>query len=179
MINSKAATLVKIPLMTVIIVLCSWIAIPFPVPFTLQTLGVYCALLILGGKKGTVSILLYILLGVVGLPVFSGFSGGIGHLLSPTGGYIWGFLLCALLYLCAEKFTKSSIAKKAAVLSLGTLLCYIAGTVWFVLSIQSDSFFLAFVLCVLSFIVPDALKILFAIYVCKKIKPIINKTVKE
>ena len=178
--RSDIQNLIKIPLMTVIVILCSWITIPSPVPFTLQTFGVYCALLLLGGKGGTASLLLYIMLGAAGLPVFSGFSAGIGHLLSPLGGYIWGFLICALLYLCTEKFTKSSKAKKTAVLSLGTLLCYCAGTVWFLIfSGNQTSILTAVTLCILPFVIPDIIKILFAVFIFTKVTPIINKTIKE
>lgn len=166
--------------MTVVIILCSWITIPFPVPFTLQTFGLYCTLLILGGKRGTLSLLLYILLGAVGLPVFSGFSSGIGHLLSPLGGYIWGFALCALLYLCTEKFTNKNYKRKAMALFLGTALCYCAGTLWFVFSAGNyTSLWQIFVLCVLPFIIPDIIKIIFAVFISKRITPLLNKTIKE
>ena len=87
-----------IALMAVLLAVCSWISVPAPVPFTLQTFGVFCALGLLGGRRGSTAVLLYILLGAVGLPVFSGFQGGLGKLLGPTGGYILGFLLSALLY---------------------------------------------------------------------------------
>ncbi|MBR2724722.1 MAG: biotin transporter BioY, partial [Ruminococcus sp.] len=104
--NSKIISLVQIPLMTVIIVLCSWICLPLPVPITMQTFGIYAALTLLGGKKGLCSVLLYILLGAAGLPVFAGFSAGLYHLVSPTGGYIWGFVFCALFFLFTEKYAK-------------------------------------------------------------------------
>ena len=72
---------------------CAWISIPIPpISFTLQTFAVFLTLAVLGGKWGTVSILLYLLLGVVGLPVFAGFRGGISALLDATGGFLWGFL---------------------------------------------------------------------------------------
>ena len=87
----------------VILCVCSWLTIPFTVPFTMQTFGVYCALLILGGRRGLAAIGLYLLLGIVGLPVFSGFRGGLGHVLGPTGGYILGFLFTGLAYLLLEK----------------------------------------------------------------------------
>ena len=79
-----------------LIAVCSWISIPAAVPFTLQTFAVFCVLGLLGGKRGTVSILVYILLGAIGLPVFSGFNGGIGALLGTTGGYIIGFIFVGL-----------------------------------------------------------------------------------
>ena len=75
-----------------IIAVCAWITVPGPVPFTMQTFGVFLALRLLGGKRGSISVALYILLGAAGLPVFSGFKAGIGVLIGPTGGYILGFI---------------------------------------------------------------------------------------
>ena len=88
--NTKLSitSMIYIALMAVIITICSWISIPGPVPFTLQTFAVFTALLLLGTRDGLISIVVYLLLGAVGVPVFSGFSGGIGHLLGPTGGYL-------------------------------------------------------------------------------------------
>ena len=86
-----------------LIAICSWISIPAAVPFTMQTFAVFCVLGLLGGKRGTISILVYILLGAVGLPVFAGFSGGIGILFGTTGGYIIGFIFVGLIYWAAEK----------------------------------------------------------------------------
>lgn len=178
--SSKILNIVRIPLMTVIIILCAWIAIPFPIPFTMQTLGIYCALLLLGGKAGTLSIVLYILMGAAGLPVFSGFSAGIGHLLSPAGGYIWGFLLCAVALTLTEKFTHNKDFLKILTLSLGTLLCYTAGALWFTFSAQSlHSLWQVLTLCVLPFIIPDFLKIIFALLLCKKVRPLIDKTTRN
>ena len=102
--KSKTYDMVYISIFTVIIAVCSWISVPMTVPVTLQTFGV------LGGRRGTMSVLLYILLGAVGLPVFSGFSGGIGRLTGNTGGYIVGFLFSALLMWGMEKlFGKNRI----------------------------------------------------------------------
>lgn len=178
--NSSILNLTKISIMAVIITLCSWMVIPFPVPFTLQTFGVCCALLLLGGKAGLFSLLLYMLSGVAGLPVFSAFSAGAGHLFSPTGGYIWGFVLCALFYIITEKFSSKTDTSKFLILFTGTLLCYTAGTVQFIFSSGNiHSLWQILSLCVLPFVIPDIIKIVFAILICKKIKPHINKNIKE
>ena len=92
-----------IGLFAVVIAICSWISIPTVVPFTLQTFAVFLAVAVLGGKRGTLSVIVYVLLGAVGLPVFSGFKGGIGVLLNTTGGYIIGFIFSALLMWAFEK----------------------------------------------------------------------------
>ena len=76
----------------VVMAACSWISVPYVVPFTMQTFAVFLAVGVLGGKRGTLAVLVYILLGCVGIPVFSGFSGGVGILMGSTGGYIVGFL---------------------------------------------------------------------------------------
>lgn len=94
--------LVYVGVFAALLAIFSWISIPTVVPFTLQTFGVFLALTVLGGKRGTLAILVYILLGAMGLPVFSGFTGGFGRLLGTTGGYIVGFLATGLLYIIYE-----------------------------------------------------------------------------
>ena len=114
--NNKTYDLVYISMFTVLIAICSWISIPAAVPFTLQTLGVFLAVGILGGKRGTMAVLVYILLGAIGIPVFAGFSGGIGVLTGTTGGYIVGFLASALVMWGMERaFGKG---KKIQILSM-------------------------------------------------------------
>ena len=95
--QSKTRDIVFIGIFAALIAICSWISIPTTVPFTLQTMGVFTAVGLLGGKRGSLAVLVYILLGLVGLPVFAGFSGGVGVLFGTTGGYIIGFLASALL----------------------------------------------------------------------------------
>ena len=78
-------------LFTVLLAVCAWITVPLTVPFTLQTFGVFAALGVLGGRRGTYAVAAYLLLGLAGLPVFSGFRGGPGVLLGTTGGTSWAF----------------------------------------------------------------------------------------
>ena len=94
MTRSKTVDMVYIAVGTVLIAVCSWISIPFVVPFTLQTFAVFFVLSLLGGMKGTISIVIYILLGAIGVPVFSGITGGIGKLAGLTGGYIISSAIC-------------------------------------------------------------------------------------
>ena len=91
-----------------LIVVCSWITVPSVVPFTLQTFAVFCVLECIGAKYGTLSVTGYILLAALGLPVLSGFRGGIGALLGTTGGYVLGFLLMGLTYWLLTKFTRNN-----------------------------------------------------------------------
>ena len=157
----------KIALCTTLIILCAWIKIPFVIPYTMQSFGIAFAVCLLGGKRSSFCILLYILAGVIGLPVFSGFTGGIGILFGATGGYIFGFIFLPLCVWLAEK------AKlKAALplgLSAGLLLCYITGTLWYLLLYVKDFSFASIAsvtgICVFPFILPDILKLSLA-FVC-------------
>ena len=92
-----------IAICAVLLAACSWISIPTVVPFTLQTFGVFLVLLLLGGRRGFLAILTFILLGAVGAPVFANFTGGVGILFGSTGGYIIGFLFTALIYWALER----------------------------------------------------------------------------
>ena len=89
--HHKLVAMVQIAQFSSIFAVCSWIQFPMTVPFTMQTFAVFCALATLGGKGGTISVLIYIVLGAVGVPVFAGFTGGVGILFGTTGGYIIGF----------------------------------------------------------------------------------------
>ena len=94
--SNKTRDIVYMSVFTAMISICSWISIPASIPFTLQTMGVFTTVGLLGGKRGTLTILTYILLGAIGVPVFAGLTGGVSVLLGTTGGYIIGFLLSAL-----------------------------------------------------------------------------------
>ena len=87
----------------VLLAVCSWISIPTVIPFTLQTFAVFLTVLLLGGKQGTLSILIYLLLGAVGIPVFSNFGAGVGYLFGNTGGYAIGFLFVGISSWLFEK----------------------------------------------------------------------------
>ena len=96
--------LVLISVSAALITICSWISIPLgPVPFTLQTLGILAVMLTIGGRRGTIAILVYLALGAVGVPVFAGFKGGIMSFIGPTGGFLIGFVFGALVYWLLEK----------------------------------------------------------------------------
>ena len=166
--------MVYIGLMACLMAICSWISIPTVVPFTLQTMGVFLAVGLLGGKRGTLAILIYILLGAVGLPVFSGFKGGIGALLGTTGGYIVGFLASALVMWGMEKaFGKAKwVLPVSMVLEL--IACYAIGTVWFMVVYARNTGAVGMMTvlgwCVFPFILPDLLKIGLALFLTKALK---------
>lgn len=167
----RTIDIVYIAIFAALMAVCSWISITvvFPVPFTLQTFGVFLAVCLLGGKRGTISVLVYILLGAVGLPVFAGFSGGIGSLLGNTGGYIIGFLFSALVMWAFEKLLGKKLWVYAVSMVLGLIVCYAFGTVWFMIvyARSNDAVGLITVLgwCVFPFIIPDLVKITLALII--------------
>lgn len=174
--KARLKNAVLISLFTAIVAVCSLITIPSPVPFTLQTLGVFCTLAVLGGKNGTITIVLYTVLGIVGVPVFSGFSAGPGHLLGATGGYIIGFIFCALVYWLVTKLYNNSPKATISGLSLGLLTCYITGTLWYAFvylgEISVKSLFSAIIVCIVPFIIPDIIKLIAAVLISKKLQSI-------
>lgn len=172
--KSKTYDMVYIAIFAVLMAVCSWISIPAAVPFTLQTFGVFMAVSMLGGKRGTLAIVIYIILGAVGIPVFSGFKGGVGALLGTTGGYIVGFLFSALIMWAFEKVPgKRSILLPVSML-LGLVACYAFGTVWFmfVYTKGGEAVSLATVLgwCVIPFIIPDFVKIALAYVLSRRLR---------
>ena len=117
----SAKDMAYIAVFTALLAVCSWIAIPMPwgVAYTLQTLGVFLAVGVLGGKRGTLAVVVYLLLGAMGVPVFSGFQGGTAALLGTTGGYIAGFLFSALAMWMLEKLLGRSLPALALSMVLG------------------------------------------------------------
>ena len=169
MSKSKAYPIVLVGVFVAIISICAWISIPMvPIPITLQILGVFITASILGAKLGTVSIIIYILLGAVGLPVFSNFTGGFGILLSPTGGFIIGFIFTALTIGIVTSF-KNSILTNTLAMLLGLLLCYLFGTLWYCIYANVD-FITAVLVCVVPFLIGDAIKIIVASILVTKLK---------
>lgn len=175
--NSKITDMVYIGLSAAIIAVCSWISIPLTVPITLQTMGVVLISGLFGAKRGTLSTLLYILIGAIGVPVFSGFKSGFGVLLGSTGGYIIGFIFTALIVgIVSDKTNKLW----ALVLSMvvGILVCYAFGTAWFavVYAKTNEPASLATILgwCVIPFLLPDAVKIALAAVLTSRLKKFVK-----
>lgn len=129
-----------VAMMTCLLIICSWLTIPAAVPFTMQTFAVFCSLLLLGGKSGLTSLVLYIFMGIVGIPVFSGFQGGIGHIVGPTGGYIIGLIAAAVFYRLLEPLFAKGVKIQLAALIGGLLICYLFGTLWFQVFIAFKEF---------------------------------------
>lgn len=167
----------RVTLFTALMAICSWISVPAPVPFTLQTFAVFLAPGLLGGKLGTVAVGTYLLLGAVGLPVFSGFSGGIGALLGATGGYLLGFLLTTLVIWLAEVVLGNSQTVFLASAIVGQGLCYLFGSMWYALGYAGGTAELPAVLsaCVLPFLLPDTAKLILAWVLRNRLAPVLAK----
>ncbi|MBE5684651.1 MAG: biotin transporter BioY [Ruminococcus sp.] len=172
--RSKTYDLVYIAVFAVVMAVCSWISIPAQVPFTLQTFGVFMAVGVLGGKRGTLAVLVYVLLGAVGVPVFAGFSGGIGALLGNAGGYIIGFIFSALVMWAIEHVFGRKPVVQIISMIVGLIVCYAFGTVWFMFAYARSTgpVGLMAVLgwCVFPFIIPDLIKIALAYVLSGKVR---------
>lgn len=162
-----------IAVMAALTCVCSWLTVPSVVPFTMQTFAVFCALLLLGGRDGLYAVILYLIMGALGLPVFSGFAGGVGYMLGPTGGYMAGFVITALLYWLCQPLYRKHRWLRYPVLAAGLLLCYLAGTAWFiaVMGARGTDYGVAAALglCVVPYLLPDALKLLLAGLLCARV----------
>lgn len=170
----KTLDMVYIAVFAGVIAICSWISVPTTIPFTLQTFAVFAAVGILGGRRGTLSILIYILLGIIGLPVFAGFKGGIGAILGNSGGYIVGFLVAALIMWGMETKLGEKSWSLFASMVVGLIACYTFGSVWFQVMYARNSGAIGMMgvlsMCVFPFIIPDLLKITLAFAVTKQLK---------
>lgn len=165
-------------LFVALITICSWISIPFTVPVTLQTFAMFAALSILGTKRAVWTVVIYIILGVIGCPVFTGFKGGFGAIFGTTGGYIIGFIFAIFISgKLIDRFGKKDWIKFLAMFA-GLLVCYAFGTFWFinVYSHTNENIGIAATLlyCVVPFIIPDIIKIIMALLLSKRVKKFIK-----
>ena len=164
-----------------LITICSWISLQIgPVPVTLQTLAVLAVLLTTGGRRGTIAVAVYLALGAIGVPVFSGFKGGPAAFAGPTGGFLLGFLAAALVYWLLEKlvFARLMTTQKKKIIFgfvisvIFELVMYTVGVIWFmtVYAAQTGPVGLVTVLgwCVIPFIIPDLVKIAAAVIISSR-----------
>lgn len=165
--------MVLISISAALITVCSWISISIgPMPFTLQTMAIIAVLLATGGRRGTISILVYLALGSVGVPVFAGFKSGIMTFAGPTGGFLIGFVFAALIYWLLESLIfKKLMTNTVRIWIFGAVnavifevVMYVIGVIWFmtVYAAQTGPVGLATVMswCVLPFIIPDIVKLI-------------------
>lgn len=170
--------MVLIAMFAVLMAVCSWVSIPMEVPFTLQTFGLFLTVGVLGGKRGTFAVLIYILLGAIGVPVFAGFSSGLGVLMGTTGGYIVGFLLSGLAMWGLEKLIGRKTWALAVSMLCAMVIYFVFGTIWFmvVYTANTGTVGLMAVLgwCVIPFIVPDLLKMALALALTNRLRRIMK-----
>jgi len=171
---------VFIGLFVVLISVCAWIVVPYVVPFTMQTFAVFFAFSYLGGLRGSIAVFGYLVLGLIGIPVFAGGTCGIGVILGQTGGYMIGWVVSGIIIWIFEKPLKNSLKGQVALMLVGLLVCYIIGTTWFVFAyarqVKEIGWWTATVWCVLPFIVPDVIKILLATTLSRRIKKLYPST---
>lgn len=160
-----------------LIAVCTWIAIPLPsnISFTMQTFAVCVIAGLLGWRQSLATVAVYLLLGIVGLPVFSGFRSGAGVLLGATGGYLIGFLFMApCIGFLTERFGKSVPSLSLSMLA-GEVLLYLFGTIWFVtVYTEGVGFSGALMMCVVPYLLPDAVKIALAIILVRRLNPYVK-----
>ncbi len=166
----KTRDVALVGLFAALMVICAWISVPLgPVPVTLQTFAVFLAAALLGSRRGTLAVGVYILLGVVGLPVFSGFK-----TLNPlTFGYVLGFLPLGMLTAASDRLFRGRKLALPLGMAAGLLACYLIGTVWFyyVMHFRGTeySFGKILSLCVVPFILPDLVKMVLAWLLSRKL----------
>lgn len=178
--HEKIRSMAYIALFAVVMAVCSWIAIPTPwnISFTLQCFAVFLAAGVLGGRRGALAVLVYILLGAVGVPVFAGFTGGLGALLGATGGYIIGFFFAALVMWFLEALLGRRLWALAVSMTVGLVVCYAFGTAWFMVVYARGAGAIglgtALVWCVVPYIVPDLVKIALALVVSNRLRALLK-----
>ena len=150
--------------------ICSQIQIPLPqIPINLALFAVFMAGAVLGPIYGSLSIIVYVLLGIVGVPVFAGFKGGLGTITGPTGGYIIGYILCACLVGVIVKYTRDKIYQLCFAMVVGLTGCYILGTIWFMI-LSGNSLLVSLGYCVFPFLPGDVIKIILASIISIKLR---------
>jgi len=164
---------VRAALFAAFITVCSYVAIPTVPPITLQLFAVTLAAYAYGGVFAAVSVSIYLSLGAVGLPVFSGFSGGIGYLLSASGGFLLGFVIYCLLYALLEFLFGRQGKRRVLYTVLSLAVLYLIGSIWYTLVYLGggfETYLSALLVTVVPFILPDAIKIFLAYLIAERLK---------
>ena len=146
-------------IMAALLCIISPLSIPIgEVPISLATFIIYVAVWLLGPYGATLSVIVYLFLGIVGLPVFTGGVGGIGKLAGPTGGYLAGYIILAFVSGLFLKLSNRNLVVTIIGMIIATAILYAFGTTWFIIQINSD-LANAMKVCVLPFIPFDFVKI--------------------
>ena len=181
--KSRTYDMAYIGMFTVLIAICSWISIPTDIPFTLQTFAVFLAVSILGGRRGTLSVVIYVLLGAIGVPVFAEFTGGIGIIMRNTGGYIVGFIFTALTMWLIEGLFGRKLWVQAVSMVIGLIVLYAFGTAWFMLFYMKTTGAVGLMTvlgwCVIPFVIPDMVKIALALLLSNTLRKPLSAIIGE
>lgn len=174
--TSKTRDMVFIALFAVLIGVCSWISIPTAIPFTMQIFGVFFALNFLGGKKGTLCVVIYLLMGILGIPVYANGTAGIGVIMGTTGGYMIGWIFSGLVMWFLQTLIGRKIWAQFISMLLGLLVCYAIGTAWFMVVYAQTAgvvgLWAALCWCVFPFIIPDLAKLVLALLLTQRLNKI-------
>jgi len=165
----------QIGIFVTIIIVCAWISIPMPygVPMTLQTFAILLAGMVLGPRKGAIAAMIYVLLGAIGIPVFTAFTGGLGVIFGRTGGFILAFPVVALAAGVGGR--RKNVFWLILWLVIGTILLFIGGMLMFSF-VTSSSLVVSFTLVVVPFIPTEIIKIMMVVILGKVIKKTIKRS---
>lgn len=160
-VSGKTFNLILMAMFTAILAILAQVSIPLPsgVPITLQTFAVALTGAVLGWKRGTISTVVYVLLGLVGVPVFAGFSGGPQVFVGYTGGFIWGFIVLAAL--CGAGASMKNKVLGYAVGLAGLAVCHLLGIIQFMI-VAKMSFVKSFLVASMPYLIKDALSVVLA-----------------
>ncbi|MBR3772302.1 MAG: biotin transporter BioY [Clostridium sp.] len=159
--RGKVYTMTGVGVMAAMMCVLGPMSIPIgPVPISFTNLVIYLAVYLLEGKWGAVSYGIYMMLGICGLPVFSGYTSGIAKLAGPTGGFLIGFIFMVLITGVVVERAKYQIAISIAGMVVATAIDYLFGTIWFVIQANCSVEY-ALGVCVFPFLIGDLVKIVF------------------
>lgn len=178
---SRTKAIAYVGLSVAIMAIGSWVTVPIgPIPLTLQMFVIPLLICVLPAKWATVAIFAYIALGGLGVPLFSGFKGGIGALLGPTGGFLLGYLVAvpaaAFLLQAASSKVRSKAALFACQIAAGmlfTAIAYVGGWLQYA-AVSGLGMQAAFAVSVAPFIVPDILKVLVAVACAQPVRAVVK-----
>lgn len=175
--KNSVQSMIFISLFATLMCVGAWLHFPSVVPATMQTFVVMTALGLIGSKKTFIMLTVYVFLGAIGLPVFSGFTSGIGALTGPTAGFIWGFFMGVPVFYLSQKYIKNSFSLYIGYI-LYIIIHYIPGALWYchftLGELTLQGILSSSLVTVVPFIVPDAVKLFLAKIIVGKIKRIKN-----
>lgn len=175
----KTGNMVMVGMFAALLAVMAQVAIPMPsgIPITLQTFAMVLAGVVLGWKRGGLAVVIYLLLGAVGVPVFANFNRGLNALVGLTGGFLWGFIpltiLSGVILPGTSKFTKFGMPILFGIVGLG--LCYFCGVLQFSV-LQGIPFTGAFLMVSLPYLAKDIISVLLAIWIGRILRGRLNKT---